>query len=233
MTVSESKTVTAHEIFNRIDIEEYLNNIGTKVRFDTARKIFYRFEENKTALSDLLYNMALNDQMGRYYLVKLLMVIADGKDNKLDASVANKLLDRRRLKIKQVVDETRTHFPNVEIDSLISTTIRIKNGYLEHQFYNRVSIIKYFCQKAGFEDNQIDVIDEKIISAIEYLYFINVKNKKMLIDIGIYERDVEKIIKVIGDDFDDTTELKNRLICNFDKLGAISYISSYVIQNLR
>ena len=67
----------------------------------------------------------------------------------------------------------------------------------------------------------------------EYLYFINVKNKKMLIDIGIYERDVEKIIKVIGDDFDDTTELKNRLINNFDKLGAISYISSYVIQNLR
>ena len=55
----------------------------------------------------------------------------------------------------------------------------------------------------------------------------------MLIDIGIYERDVEKIMKVIGDDFDDTTELKNRLINNFDKLGAISYISSYVIQNLR
>ena len=177
--------------------------------------------------------MASNDQMGRYNLVKLLMVIADGKDNKLDASIANKLLDRRRLKIKQVVDEIRTHFPNVEIDSLISTTIRIKNGYLEHQFYNRVSIIKYFCQIARFEENQIDVINEKIISAIEFLYFINVKNKKMLIDIGIYERDVEKIIKVIGDDFDDTTELKNRLINNFDKLGAISYISSYVIQNLR
>ena len=115
---------------------------------------------------------------------------------------------------------------------MISTTIRIKNGYLEHQFYNRVNIIKYFCEKAGFEDKQIDVLNDKIINAIEYLYFLNVKNKKMLIDIGIYERDVEKIIKVIGDDFDDTTELKNRLINNFDKLGNISYISSYVIQNL-
>ena len=29
--------------------------------------------------------MASNDQMGRYNLVKLLMVIADGKDNKLGA----------------------------------------------------------------------------------------------------------------------------------------------------
>ena len=104
---------------------------------------------------------------------------------------------------------------------------------LEHQFYNRVSIIKYFCQIGGFGEKQIAVINEKIISTIEFLYFINVKNKKMLLDIGIYERDVEKIIKVIGEDFDDTTELKNRLINNFDKLGAISYISSYVIQNLR
>ena len=78
----------------------------------------------------------------------------------------------------------------------------------------------------------MDVIDKKIINAIEYLYFINVKNKKMLIDIGIYERDVEKIISVIGDDFDDSTELKNRLISNFDKFNSISYISSYVIRNL-
>lgn len=231
--ISDNEEVTSFLDCLGIDIDEYLSNIGTKVRFDTARRIYQRFEENKQGLSELLYNMASNEQMGRYNLVKLLMLIADGKDNKLDASISNKLLDRRRLKIKQVVDEIRIYFPNVNIDSLISTTIRIKNGYLEHQFYNRVSIIKYFCQIARFEENQINVINEKIISAIEYLYFINVKNKKMLIDIGIYERDVEKIIKVIGDDFDDTTELKNRLINNFDKLGAISYISSYVIQNLR
>ena len=72
--------------------------------------------------------------------------------------------------------------------------IMIPNLNLDATLYNRVSIIKYFCQKAGFEENQIDVINEKIINAIEYLYFINVKNKKMLIDIGIYERDVETIV---------------------------------------
>ena len=231
--ISDNEEVTSFLECLGIDIDEYLNNIGTKVRFDTAKKIFSRFEKNKIILSDLLYSMASNEQMGRYNLVKLLMAIADGKDNKLDASIANKLLDRRRLKIKQIIDEIHAYFPNVEIDSLISTTIRIKNGYLEHQFYNRVSIIKYFCQIGGFGEKQIAVINEKIISTIEFLYFINVKNKKMLLDIGIYERDVEKIIKVIGEDFDDTTELKNRLINNFDKLGAISYISSYVIQNLR
>lgn len=216
-----------------IDIDEYLNNIGTKVRFDTVRKMYKRFEENQKNLSDLLYAMSMNEQIGRYSLVKLLMLIADNEDNKLEASIVNKLLDRRRLKIKQVVDEIYKHFSNVDINVVISNTIRIKNGYLEHKFYNRVSIIKFFCQIAKFEENQIDVINDKIIKAIEYLYFINVKNKKMLIDIGIYERDVEKIIKIIGDDFDDTTELKNRLINSLDRLRNISYISKYVIQNLR
>lgn len=215
-----------------IDVDEYLENIGTKVRFDTAKRIYQRFSENLDVLSEILTNMAFNDQLGRYHLVKLLINIADGKDNKLDANIANKLLDRRRLKIKQVVNETKEYFPGVDINSLISTTIRIKNGYLEHQFYNRVSIIKYFCKLAKFEQYKLDVIDKKIINAIEYLYFLNVKNKKMLIDIGIYERDVEKIISVIGDDFDDSSELKNRLISNYDRFNSISYISSYVIRNL-
>ena len=100
--ISDNEEVTSFLECLGIDIDEYLNNIGTKVRFDTARKIFYRFEENKTSLSDLLYNMASNDQMGRYNLVKLLMVIVDGKDNKLDASIANKLLNRKRLKLSKL-----------------------------------------------------------------------------------------------------------------------------------
>ena len=67
---------------------------------------------------------------------------------------------------------------------------------------------------------------------LRYLYFINLKNKKMLLDLGIYERDIEKIIKVIGDDFDDALELKNRLLLSYDKLKNISFISKYVIKSL-
>lgn len=54
----------------------------------------------------------------------------------------------------------------------------------------------------------------------------------MLLDLGIYERDIEKIIKVIGDDFDDALELKNRLLLSYDKLKNISFISKYVIKSL-
>ena len=216
-----------------ITIDEYLENIGTKVRFETARNIYNRFVENITEFNSILFEMVANPEKGRYSLIYLLIKIADGKDNSLEANITNELLDKRRPSIKIVVNDLRKYYKNVDINSLISKTIRIKNGYIEHQLYNRTSIIKYYCRLAKFADDQVNILDSKVLKPIEYLYFLNVKNKKMLIDIGIYERDVEKIIQVIGADFDDTIELKNRLLENWNKLGSISYISRYVIGNLR
>jgi len=76
------------------------------------------------------------------------------------------------------------------------------------------------------------VINTKILGTIEYLYFSTSKQKKMLVDLGIYERDVDSIIRVIGEDFDDVFELKNRLRANCEKFKSVSFISKYVIQNL-
>ena len=61
---------------------------------------------------------------------------------------------------------------------------------------------------------------------------MNIKNKKMLLDLGIYERDIDKIIKVIGDDFEDAVELKDRLVNNQHRFKGISYVSTYVIKGL-
>ena len=55
----------------------------------------------------------------------------------------------------------------------------------------------------------------------------------MLLDIGIYERDVETIISVIGNDFDDAFEIKKRLLESFSQIKSnISYISNFIIKNL-
>ena len=231
--ISDNQNVNGFLDTLGITIDDYLENIGTKVRFETARNIYNRFSENISELSRVLFEMAANPEKGRYSLVYILMKIADGKDNSLEASITNALLDKRRPAIKTVVNDIRKYYKNTDINSLISKTIRIKNGYIEHQLYNRTSIIEYYCRLARFTNDQINVIDSKVLKPIEYLYFLNIKNKKMLIDIGIYERDVDKIIQVIGSDFDDTTELKNRLLENWDRLGSISYISKYVIRNLR
>lgn len=231
--ISNNQNVNGFLNMLGITIDEYLENIGTKVRFETARNIYDRFVENMTEFNSVLFEMVDNPEKGRYSLIYILIKIADGRDNSLEANITNELLDKRRPSIKMVVNDLRKYYKNIDINSLISKTIRIKNGYIEHQLYNRTSIIKYYCRLARFTDNQMDIIDSKVLRPIEYLYFLNVKNKKMLIDIGIYERDVEKIIQVIGSDFDDTTELKNRLLENWNKLGSISYISRYVIRNLR
>jgi hypothetical protein len=65
-----------------------------------------------------------------------------------------------------------------------------------------------------------------------YIIGFKLKNIKVLIDLGIYERDVVKIKKVIGDDFNDVSELKVRLTDNYSRFKDISYISRYFIKSL-
>lgn len=42
----------------------------------------------------------------------------------------------------------------------------------------------------------------------------------------------DKIVKVIGEDFEDALELKNLLISSYDKFRNILFISKYVIKSL-
>ncbi len=215
-----------------ISLDEYIQNIGTKLRFKSVKALYEYFQNEKRDLQQELIELKNNKQKGRYPLVRILKEICDGQDKKLEACIINSLLDKRRPKIKKVVDETKSFFLKVDINILISTTIKMKSSYIEHTFFNRVNVIKYFCTLEQWDDEIIKVIEDKILNPIEYLYFINLKNKKMLLDLGIYERDIEKIIKVIGDDFDDALELKNRLLLSYDKLKNISFISKYVIKSL-
>ena len=79
----------------------------------------------------------------------------------------------------------------------------------------------------------METLDSRIGGAIEQLDFSSSKQKKMLLDIGIYERDVDIIISIIGNDFDDAFELKKRLISKSTLLsGKVSYISNFIIKNL-
>ncbi|WP_218937675.1 hypothetical protein [Bacillus cereus] len=98
-------------------------------------------------------------------------------------------------------------------------------SYIEHNFYSRLLIIKYFLERENVREELIDILDSKILNAMEYLYFSQTQHKKMLLDLGIYERDINKII---GDDF----ELKQKLSSNFSELNDISYVSKYVMKNL-
>jgi len=217
-----------------ITLKDYLSNIGSRLRFETVLSIYHRFVERKSALLQILQHHLDNSKYGKLHLVKLLYYISENQEDPNAAfrsNLLNSLLDKRRPKIKSVVNNAKVYFKR-DIDNIISTAIYIKMSYIEHQFYTKVTLIRYFMELSGVDKALIDVLDKKIINTIEYLYFSTSNQKKMLIDLGIYERDVDLIISIIGDNFDDTFELKKLLQANILKFKKISFISKYVIDNL-
>lgn len=218
----------------KITYEEYMERIGGKPRFDTVNRIYRNYLEKKNDLLNELNKLLVIPKYGRLELIKVLYFIVEGKKDNLEAIIINQLLHRRRFKIKTVIEKALEKIPNADknIDFIITTIIRLKTSYIEHDFYSKILLVRYFLEKNGVKEDYISVLDQKVISAIEQLYFSSSKHRKMLIDLGIYERDVDRIIKIIGDDFEDAIELKRRLGTNFHKLGGISFISKYVISNL-
>lgn len=214
-----------------ITIQDYRENIGSRARFETVRQLYFRYKINKANLIKELLMIYSKNNYGRYYLVYYLYSVVENEQNRFISVLINKLLHAGRPKIRQIVNETMPYTKR-DINTVISTLIRLKSSYIEHSFYNKVSIIRYFLELDKTDKNLLKTLDDRILNAIEYLYFSNIRHKKMLLERGIYERDIDNIIEIIGDDFDDAFELTKRLTLNFHRLTNISYLSRYVISSL-
>lgn len=216
-----------------ITIEEYKSIIGSRLRFDTVLSIYKQYIKYKIELFNELSLFLIEKKHGRLNLVRILYKIVEDNDNKLYANIINNLLNRNRPKIRKVVNDIKPYYSSSDINYLIATTIRMKMSYIENDFYMKVLLVRFFMEKEINDTSLvIEILNSKIIGAIEQLYFSSSRHKRMLMDIGIYERDINKIITIIGDDFEDAIELKARLNKNISKLSKISFISKYVIQKL-
>lgn len=222
-----------------ITIEDYRANIGASIRFATAVELYSQYQKHKQKLLDALFAMAKDDKIGRPNLVKILYDICENQQKIVfvknnEKNMIINLLDKRRPSIKTVVNKVINNLKDkkFDIDTLISTAIKMKASYIEHKFYSRVNIVRYFMSIDHVPFELLAILDDKIIHTIDYIYFANSKPKKMLVDLGVYERDVDAIIKIIGEDFDDANELKARLNSNRTKFKKLSYISQFIIGNL-
>lgn len=216
-----------------ITLEEYKSNIGSRLRFDTVLMIHKRYLKYKVELFEELRFFLIDKKHGRLNLVRILYKIVEKDDNKLYANIINNLLNRNRPKIKKVIDDIKKYNPSSDINYLIATTIRMKMSYIENDFYTKILLVRYFIEKENKDTSLVrEILNSKITGAIEQLYFSSSRHKKMLLDLGIYERDINNIIAIIGDDFDDAVELKARLNNNVYKFKKISFVSKYVIQKL-
>lgn len=213
--------------------DEYIKNIGSHFRFDTVKDLYNNYIKHKSELI-IEFRKLLEEKMyGRLQLVKILYAICEGKEDSFSANLLNNLIHRRRPKIRTVVNEAMKYFSSRGIDVIISTAIRLKNGYIEHQFYAKLIILNYFMALDKISEKYIAVLYNKVIGAIEQLYFSSSKQKKMLLDIGIFERDIDIITKFIGTDFNDAFEMKQLLLEKFGSYkSSISYLSVFVINNL-
>ncbi len=154
-------------------------------------------------------------------------------DDKLRTNLISQIIDPRRYTIKQIVERVKPYFPQVELNDLIAKIIKLKSGQVEHQFYNHVQIIKFFMEKSNFSDEEIECYEKQLIHKIENIFFVNSIQKKMMQNIGIYERDIDYIIRYIGSTFNDVKELRELLYIFKSKYySGISFLSRYVINNL-
>lgn len=215
----------------KINIATYKSYIGSKFRFENVVSLYDRYKENQENLINILKTLKENPQAGRYQLILILHKIISGTNNSFDATLINQLLNKKRHKLKTIINKTLEHSKRT-IDSIISSIIRFKYSYIEHSFYNGVSVIRFFLENDHVCEEFIEILDKKILDPIDYLYFSAKKQKKMLTDLGIYERDVDDIIKIIGENYDDIHTLKELLLQYSSSLKNLSYISRYVINNL-
>ena len=100
-----------------ISIEEYLLNIGSRLRFETVLSIYNRFKAKRTDLLDKLLSFINEPKSGRLDLVKILYIIVENIENendpnmKFNCNIINQLLNKNRLKIKSVINNTKKHYP--------------------------------------------------------------------------------------------------------------------------
>lgn len=238
-TTENSIVEEYNEFISKLGItaEEYKENIGSRYKIKTIKRIYNNYLEYKQQLLNELNNMNENETRGRGNLIYILHQIInkeDGKDReyirKLESLIINYLINKNRLKLKTIINKIKMYYKNTSIDYIISLTMRLKSSYVENEFYSMCKIICYFLKCDKVSEREINIIISKIISCIDYLYFSDSKCKKILKEIGIYDYDIDKIIDVIGEDTEDITEIIQLL--KDSKFHNLSYISQYIINRL-
>lgn len=223
-------------VLNKLNItyEQYKSGIARKYRFSTVEFLLNNYYKYKSSLLDVLYQQNRNPNQSKLELIRVLCRILGMKEFnfKLNTFIINKLTYKYRQSIREVVDTTLQYYKNANLSDVINTTIRYKSSYIEFTFYSQVDLLRYFMECEQVSPSLISTLHERLMKNIEILYYLKSPSKKMLKDMGIYDGDIDNIIKVIGSDFSSVAELQSLLVRSYPKLNEISIVSKYVISGL-
>ncbi len=224
------------EILDKLNItaEQYKENVARKYRFSTVEFLLNNYYKYKSSLLDVLYQQNKNPNQSKLELIRVLCRILGMNEYnfKLKTFIINRLTYKYRQSIREVVDATLKCYKQADFSSVINTAIRYKSSYIEFTFYSQVDLLRYFMECEHVSPILVTTLHERLMKNIEILYYLKSPSKKMLKDMGIYEGDIDNIIKVIGSDFSSVAELQSLLVRNYSKLNEISIVSKYIILGL-
>lgn len=169
------------KLLEELDItyEEYRDNLSTKCRFSTVEYLYNEYKLFKQELFNEIIEFKNNDRASKLSIIRVFYKIIENNhyNYKLITFIINVLTYKNPPNVRRVVEKTRKSYKKADLDTIISNTIRLKNSYIEHEFYKKASIILYFMECEGKED-LIKVVNDDLITNIERAYFIDSPSKK-------------------------------------------------------
>ena len=218
-----------------ITYEDYIKHFSTQFRFTTVKDVYYRFQQNKNLLYDEINKMISSEKPSKLRIIRELFKIIenDTRDARLKTFIINILTYKNPTNVKKVVEKVRKYYTDREVDNIISEVLKLKNSYIEYDFYKKTEAILYFMELDNVSEELKNPINELIIKRIETKYFMKSPEKKMLKDMGIYDKDVDIISKYIGKEVNSIDELQVRMKESYKNfIDKISFMSRYIVLKL-
>lgn len=218
-----------------ISYDDYIKHFATQFRFKTVKSMYDRFKQHKIDLYQEIDKMLKSDKPTKLHIIRAIYKIIE--ENQYNVSIRtfiiNVLTYKNTMSIRLIIEKVRRTYQKADIDLIISEVLKLKSSYVEYDFYKKTEAILYFMKLDNASDYLIKPIEEDILKVIEKKYFMNSPGKKMLKDMGVYDKDVNIISNQIGENVNSIDELQLKIKENYEKImPRISIISQFIINRL-
>ncbi|HEM4185355.1 TPA: hypothetical protein U1X07_001990 [Streptococcus suis] len=220
-----------------ITYEDYLKHFATQFRFSTINAMYSRFKQNKNLLYNAIDDMLASDKPTKLNVVRELYKIIENDSKrynyKLKTYIINILTYKQSKSVRATIEQVRKAFVKLDLDSIISEVLKLKNSYIEYDFYKKTEAILFFMELDNAPEKLKTPIEDEILRVIENKYFMHSPGKKILKDMGIYEKDINIISKIIGENISSVDELQTKLQEQYEKIiTRISVISRFIVEKM-
>ena len=218
-----------------ITYDDYVKHFSTRFRFSTIEEMYKRFKNNKQTLHSEINNLLLNDKLSKLTIIRELYKIIEmnSYNSQIKTYIINILTYKKPVRVRKIIEKVQNSFKSPDLNYIIGEVLKLKNSYVEYDFYKKTEAILYFMKLDKVQNNMIEIIEEKILRVIENNYFIHDSGKKMLKDMGIYEKDINEICEIIGEDFNSINDLLEKIKEKYDKINkSISILSKYILERV-